>query len=106
MNDAFIINDIEKFAYSIRKNSALSIASDDSENLDDYISLQQMQNIIRNHTTLSEDGLLIVDEEGYENIFEETSAWIINIGLAKLAGDDKIECAWDDESNEMVFWNK
>jgi hypothetical protein len=26
--------------------------------------------------------------------------------LAKLAAKDLVECAWDDECNDMVFWIK
>lgn len=105
MNDTFIINDIDKLAYSIRKNAALTI-SDSSDNLDSFISIGQMKNLINNYVIISEDNDLMLDEEGYEQIFDETSTWIINIGLAKLAAEDKIECAWDDESNDMIFWQK
>ena len=106
MNDSFIINDIEKLAYSIRKNASLSISPDSSEDLDNFISINQMKALIQNNVVSSDNGDLILDEEGYENIFEEAAAWIINIGLAKLAAEDKIQCAWDDESNEMIFWQK
>ncbi len=105
MNDTFVINDIEKLAYSIRKNAALTISPDSSEELDNFISIGQMINLINNYAIVYDDDL-VLDEEGYENIFDETSSWIVNMGLAKLAGENKIECAWDDESNDMVFWHK
>lgn len=104
MNEAFIINDITKLAYSIRKNAALSISSDTNETLDDFININQVENIIRNYTITSEDDDLILDEDGYNSIFDEITSWIVNVGLAKLAGSNKIECAWDDEKNDMVFW--
>jgi len=104
MNNAFIINDMEKLAYSIRKNAALTISSDSDENLDDFISIGQVQNLIYDYAIVSDEDELILDEDGYENIFDETSSWIINVGLAKLAAENKIECAWDDESNDMIFW--
>lgn len=106
MGDTFIIDDIERLAESIRKNSALAINQDDTDNLDDYISIGQVTNIIKSYTIDTDDGDLLLDEEGYEHIFDETTSWIINMGLAKLAGEDKIECAWDDDTNEMVFWSK
>jgi len=104
MNDCFVINDIEKLAFSIRKNAALTISTDTNEDLDTFISIEQMKNLIYNYTIRTDDGDLILDEEGYEQIFDETSSWIVNVGLAKLAGENKIECAWDDEINDMVFW--
>lgn len=106
MNDCFVINDIEKLAYSIRKNAALTISPDSSEELDNFISINQMRNMIYNYAIRTDEGDLILDEAGYESIFDETSSWIINTGLAKLAAEDKIQCAWDDESNEMIFWQK
>jgi hypothetical protein len=35
-------------------------------------------------------------------------AWEIVIGqiLAKMASDDLLECAWDDETQDMIFWAK
>jgi len=27
-----------------------------------------------------------------------------NVGLAKLASKGLVECAWDNETNEMIFW--
>lgn len=104
MNDSFVINDIEKLAYSIRKNAALTISQDSDEDLNSFITIRQVENLIMNYAVTMDDDCLVIDEEGYENIFEETSSWIMDAGLAKLAADNKIECAWDDEINEMVFW--
>jgi hypothetical protein len=47
-----------------------------------------------------------LNEERNQQNFEEAATWIHNVGLAKLAAQDLIECAWDDELNEMVFWQK
>lgn len=106
MSDSFIINNLTKLAMSIRKNAALSFSEDYTENLDNFISIGQMEILILNHAIKNDDGSLILDEQGYEDIFDETRIWIYNIGLAKLAAEDKVECAWDDESNEMIFWTK
>jgi hypothetical protein len=45
-----------------------------------------------------------MDEDQYNTIFDEVTDWIINSGLSKLAAEDKVQCAWDDEQNCMVFW--
>jgi hypothetical protein len=39
-------------------------------------------------------------------IYDYTITWIHNVALAKLAAQDLVECAWDDDANEMVFWSK
>jgi hypothetical protein len=47
-----------------------------------------------------------LNEQKNQQIFDEATIWIHNVGLAKLAAQDLVECAWDDELNEMVFWQK
>lgn len=32
--------------------------------------------------------------------------FIYQSGLAKLAAQDKIDCAWDSSENKMMFWIK
>lgn len=104
-NDTYIINDLTNLAISIRKNSALSFSGTYTENLDDFISIAQVENIIVQHTDIDDDGNMIIDEDQYNTIFDEVSNWLFNIGLAKLAAEDKIQCAWDDENNCMIFWH-
>jgi hypothetical protein len=48
----------------------------------------------------------LLNEKTNEKIYEETAVWIHNAGLAKLSANDLVECAWDDELNEMIFWQK
>jgi len=48
----------------------------------------------------------LLNEDRNQKIFDEATIWIHNIGIAKLAAQDLVECAWDDELNEMVFWQK
>ena len=38
--------------------------------------------------------------------YDEILDWLIGVELAKMAADDKLECYWDDEANEMVFKGK
>jgi hypothetical protein len=46
----------------------------------------------------------LLDEDSNEKIYEYTVIWIHNVGLAKLAAKGLVECAWDENINEMVFW--
>lgn len=105
MSDRYIVNDITHLASSIRKNAAMGIGDTENENLDTFMSIGQVKNIILENTDQDEDNLIIMDEDQYNNIFDEVTDWIINAGLAKLAAEDKIQCAWDDEQNCMVFWH-
>jgi hypothetical protein len=91
----------------MREAAAKSISSDNRDNLDEYISLKQMTNLVEEFCLGHDDeDRPLLDEDTNEQIFEETAIWIHNIALAKLAAQDLIECAWDDKVNEMVFWQK
>lgn len=105
MNDRYIVNDLTHLASSIRKNAAMSVGDTENQDLDTFMSIGQVENVILNNTDKDEDNNIIMDEDQYNSIFDEVTDWIINTGLAKLAAEDKIQCAWDDEQNCMVFWH-
>lgn len=105
MNNLYSILNLEGYANDIRNAAAKSISENYSESLDDYISINQVYNIVNeNAVDMDEDGRYILDEDANETIFDSVRIWIHNVGLAKLAADNLIECAWDDKLNEMVFW--
>jgi hypothetical protein len=107
MSEIYTIINLEDYAKEMRSSAALSICKDHSENLDDYISIGQMVNLIReNCVGIDDENRPLLDEDANIKIFEETSVWIHSIGLAKLASKNLIECAWDDETNQMIFWAK
>lgn len=105
MSEIYSINDLEKYAKSIRKNAALSFTEHYDEDLDSYISVKQVENlIVANSIGTDEDDYLLIDEDSYNKTFDEVRTWLYNVGLAKLAAENQVECAWDDNINEMVFW--
>jgi hypothetical protein len=107
MSKVYAIVDLDGYAIQMREAAAKSISSENNDNLDEYISLKQMTNLVEEFCLGHDDeNHPLLDEDTNEKIFEETSIWIHNIGLARLAAQDSIECAWDDETNEMVFWAK
>ena len=107
MSKVYAIVDIQGYSVQMREAAAKSISPENTNNLDDYISLGQMSNLVEEFCLGHDDeDRPLLDEETNEQIFEETALWIHNIGLAKLAAQDLIECAWDDEVNDMVFWAK
>lgn len=107
MSEIYTIIHLEDYAKEVRASAALSICKDHSENLDEYVSIGQMINLIReNCLGVDDENRPLLNEDANIKIFEETSVWIHSIGLARLAAKDLIECAWDSESNEMIFWAK
>jgi hypothetical protein len=104
-NDVYAITDIEGYATEMRQAAASSLSSDCDDNLDNYISLNQMINLVKNECIGFDDNdRPLLNENTNEKIYESTITWIHNVGLARLAAKDLVQCAWDDESNEMVFW--
>jgi hypothetical protein len=106
-NKVYAIVDLSGYATEIREAAANSLAENNDDNLDEYISVQQIINLVNekccghdaNHRPLLNEN---INAEIYENII----IWIHNVGLAKLAAKDLVECAWDNCSNEMIFWSK
>lgn len=104
-NHYYSITDLEGYATQLRFAVAENIASHNQENLDEYITIDQITNIVYEHCLgLDDQSRPILDEETNKEIFEAIMIWFQNVGLAKLAAKGLIECAWDDETNEMIFW--
>jgi hypothetical protein len=107
MSEVYAIIDVDGYVVQMREAAAKSISSDNDDNLDDYISLKQMTNLVEEFCLgHDERNYPLLDEDTNEKIFEEAAIWIHNVGLAKLAAQDLIECAWDSKTNQMLFWQK
>lgn len=105
--DVYAITDLDGYISQMRDAAAKSLSDGYTENLDEFISVGQMINMIKNECIgFDNENRPLLDEESNERIFENTAIWIHNVGLAKLAAKDLVECAWDNESNDMIFWVK
>jgi hypothetical protein len=107
-NQVYAITDIKGYVSEMREVAAKALSENSEEDdLDSYISLNQMINLLNeNCLGFDDNDRPLLNEDTNEKIFEEASIWIHNVGLAKLAAKDLVECAWDEKSNEMVFWAK
>jgi hypothetical protein len=104
----YAITDLTGYVTQMR-DAAASVISDNSseDNLDNYISIDQMIGLVKSNCLGYDDNQYpLLNEDRNQKIFDEATIWIHNIGIAKLAAQDLVECAWDDELNEMVFWQK
>lgn len=107
MSEVYAITDLEGYATEMRTAAAKSLSADKSDNLDDYISIHQMINLVRSECVgYDHKDRPLLDENSNEQIYEKTVVWLHNVGLAKLAAKGLVECAWDNETNAMVFWAK
>jgi len=106
--EIYAINNLDGYVTQMREAASKNISENSSEdNLDDYISINQMVGLVKSNCLGYDDNNYpLLNEDANQKIFDEITIWIHNIVLAKLAAQDLIECAWDDELNEMVFWQK
>lgn len=106
--EIYAIVDLNGYASQMREAAAQSISDNSvNDNLDQYISLDQMIGLVKSNCLGFDDNQHpLLNEESNQKIYEQTAIWIHNIGLAKLAAEDLVECAWDDDLNEMVFWHR
>jgi hypothetical protein len=103
----YAITNLEGYVSQMREAAAKNISENsDEDNLDNYISIDQMIGLVKTNCLGYDNDHVLLDEKANQKIFEETTTWIHNFGLAKLAAQDLVECAWDDELNEMVFWHR
>ncbi len=104
-NDLYAITNLEGYVTEMRQAAANSLCSDSNDNLDEYITLHQMINLVKSECVGFDDNdRPLLNENANEKIYEHTVTWIHNVGLAKLAAKDLVQCAWDSINNEMIFW--
>jgi len=106
--EIYAINNLDGYVSQMREAAANSISDNSSDDdLDTYISIDQMIGLVKSNCLgYDENNHPLLNEDNNQKIFEEAATWIHNVGLARLAAQDLVECAWDDELNEMVFWHK
>lgn len=106
MSEVYAIVDLDGYVREMRDAAAKTLAEDHNENLDEFISVNQMINLVKSECIGFDDNERpMLNESANEMIYEKTVAWIHNAGLAKLAAQGLIECAWDSNLNEMIFWS-
>jgi hypothetical protein len=101
----YAISNLDAYADEMRVAAANSISKDYSENLDDFITIHQLKNLIKQYSSgIDEQGRVVLDDDAIDDIFYATADWIYGVALSRLASKNLIECAWDNEENNMVFW--
>ena len=106
-NTIYSINDLDGYAASIRDGVAQSFVENYSENLDEYITIDQVKNLIIDYSLgQDEDDNYLINSEVFNDTFDDVREWFYEAGLSKLAAKGVLECAWDDDADRMVFWVK
>jgi len=107
MSEVYAITNLEGYAEEMRVCAAKNICDTYDDDLNEYISIGQMINLIKqNCLGFDEQNRPLLDEDANGEICEQTSVWIHNVGLARLASKDLVQCAWSDKDNTMIFWTE
>lgn len=103
----YSIVDLDGYAASIRDGVAQSFVENYEDDLDQYITVDQVKNIIIGYSLgQDDDGNYLINADVFNDTFDDIREWFYEAGLSKLAAKGVIECAWDDSSNQMIFWVK
>lgn len=106
-DNIYSIMDLDGYATSLRDGVAQSFVENYTENLDDYITIEQIKGLIIGYSLgQDEEGNYLINADAFNDTFEDAREWFFEAGLSKLAAKGLVECAWDDEANDMVFWVK
>lgn len=100
----YSITDLDGFCSTLRTQVAASFSDSDEENLDDYITLNQVKNMVKSNSLgTNEKDEYLLNGTIFDETFDEMRIWIYNAGLAKLAARDLVEVYLDTETDEFVF---
>jgi hypothetical protein len=102
----YSITDLENYAIYLRDSAASSFSEDYTENLDDFISVKQVINLIKKRSVgVDDEGNLLINSDAFDDTFDDIRVWLYGVGLAKLSANGTIDCAWDNDLNQMIFWH-
>lgn len=103
----YSIVDLDGYANCLRDGVAKSFVENHKENLDEYITIEQVKSIVVGYSLGQDDnGDYIINSEVFNDTFDDVREWFYESGLSKLAAKGVIECAWDNDTNKMIFWPK
>lgn len=105
--ETHIIMNLDKYASYMRKKAATYFSDEYDDDLDEFVTIPQVRQMIAYRSSgKDEQGRYLLSETGCDELFKDLKTRLYNCGLSKLSAKGLLECAWDDEHNEMVFWTK
>lgn len=105
MSNYIKIRHLKLFTKSIRKNVVMVFPRKYSYQIDNLISLSQTEKLVKRYIEPGYNDEFIISEANYHILCDEMKKWIYNSSLSQVASSGIIDCAWDNESNEMIFWH-
>jgi hypothetical protein len=105
--ETHVIMNLDKYAAYMRKKAATYFSDDYDDDLDEFVTIPQVRQMIAHRSSGMDDkDRYLLSETGCDELFEDLKTRLYNCGLSKLAAKGLLECAWDEENEEMVFWTR
>jgi len=105
MSDMFKIVDMDGFAQHVIKCAAKEVGAANTDEVFEYITTNEVSNlIVENCSAVDKDDNILIDYEHFTDCLHAVIQRIQNSAIAQLASEGYLDCAWDDELNNMVFW--
>lgn len=94
------LNDPDACAEIIRNEilKAHQLESDDR-----YLTVAQVKNLILEKCERDGEELLATDDV-LKSITDQSQSILLGSFMSGMAARGELECAWDDKSNDMVWW--
>lgn len=98
-HNSFFVKNEYNFAEYIQESLGLPM-----DQARQYIDINQIIDIIHQYADLTNTNVLVLDDDKYDQIIKDIWLSIYSAILVKLVSTGLVDCAWDSEINEMIFW--
>lgn len=103
----FSIVNMKEYCNSIVDTIAQEMKIDLKNEILEFVSLKQIEGIVNeNCIEHNEENQPIINVESHIKILDDVYTIVQSTALSQLAADGYLECAWDEEINDMIFWLK
>lgn len=121
-NLIYVMNNLEKFINEIRRivfagfgttditDDLLSelMSEIDEEELDKTITYEECLNIAYEYVSIRKTRKgkrkIIITEKNFNKLIEDINSRLVSNILVQLVDRGDLETAWDEESNDFIFW--
>lgn len=95
-----IVN-LEDFSSELRREVLKTHGCEEDEGR--YLTDGQIASFVREKFP-EEDGEIVFDDDGLKEIVKFATGTILGSCMSEMASKGELECAWDNEKNDMVWW--
>ena len=109
MSEGYSVTDINSMSESLREEAInLLFPEIEDQYPEQFVSIGQIKSLFRdNNKGKDRQGNYVIDKSTFANIFDEIVGIAYGVSFARfLAADEDAQCAWDDEQECFIYWDK